>query len=245
MDTTPTVFIVDEDPLARSVVRESAKMLNLHYEEFASGREFVEAFDPSRPGCVVLESMIPGLSGMEIQQHLATHAPATPVVFVTCRITVSGAVRAMRLGALHLLEKPIREIELWEVLQEAIAMNRRRQQEAADRRRLQERIARLTAKELEVMKAVSSGASNATMAEKFSVSQRTIELRRAQVMKKLEARSLPELVRFVLAAQSEDVSGAGSPPAAKTPAHDADWLTSDSLGGNGASSPLASGAESH
>jgi len=203
MEMTPTVYVVDEDPLARRNVRQSATMLNLHCEEYASGPEFIEGLDPSRPGCVVLESRIPGISGLEIQQHLATRAPSLPVVFVTRHATVSTAVRAMRAGAVNVLEKPAREIELWETLQEALHLNQQRRQAAQKRRQAGERIDRLTEKEREVMKAVSAGASNAEMASKFGVSQRTIELRRASMMKKLRVRSLAELVRLVTAAESE------------------------------------------
>lgn len=202
MERTPTVFVVDEDPLARSSVRQSVSMLNWHCEDYASGREFFEGFDPSRPGCVVLENRIPDICGLEIQQRLAGLAPATPVVFVTGHATVSAAVRAMRAGAVHLLEKPIRETELWEVLQEAISVNQRRRQLVDRQQKAQAKIAQLTSKERDVMKGVVAGAANAEMASKFNVALRTLELRRAKMLRKLQVGSVAALIRLVTDAEN-------------------------------------------
>lgn len=207
MQTKPSVFVVDEDPLGRSTVRQVANALNVPCKEYASGLEFIEDFDPSKPGCVLLENRIPGLSGLEVQQHLAAHAPTLPVVFVTGKITVSTAVRAMRAGAIHVLEKPLREAELWDTLQEALRLNQLRRSADRQRQHAQGLIAALTAKEIQVMRGISSGLSNAAMATRLRVSQRTIELRRSKVMKKLRVNSLAELVRLVMLA--EDGNGDG------------------------------------
>jgi len=239
MEMTPTVFVVDEDPLGRSAVRQSAGTLSLHCEEFASGSEFIESLDPSRPGCVVLESRLPGLSGIEIQQRLIAQAPTLPVVFITRHATISAAVRAMRAGAVHVLEKPVREVELWDALQEAIQVNSQRRQLVHQRGEAQRRLVQLTPKEMDVMKAVTSGATNAAMASRFGVSQRTIELRRAKMMKKLEVRSLAELVRLVMSAEDACPADAPSGELLKASAHSSEWLAKEARGGNGVHYPAA------
>jgi two-component system response regulator FixJ len=238
MDMTPWVVVVDEDPLGRSVVRESASVLNLRCEEYASGLEFLERFDPARPGCVVLEIRIPGVSGFEIQQRLAAHAPETTVLFVTRQATVSAAVRAMQAGAVNFFEKPVRDGELWEALQEAIRLNHLRRQVAHKRQEAQAKIAQLTPKEWEVMKEVSSGVSNAEMAAKFGVCQRTIELRRAKVMRKLHVGSLAELVRLVMTAENGHLPDLPWRGLVGTPADAGGWFPPESKGGNGAQSGL-------
>jgi FixJ family two-component response regulator len=244
MEMTPSVFVVDEDPLGRSVIRESASALNLHCEEYASGVEFFEGFDPARPGCVVLEIRIPGVSGLEIQQRLAADAPETTVLFVTRQATVSAAVCAMRAGAVHVLEKPVRDVELWEALQEAIRLNGLRRQVAHKRQEAQAKIARLTPKEWGVMREVSSGVSNAEIAAKFGVCQRTIELRRAKMMRKLHVGSLAELVRLVMAAENGRLPDLPSRELVSTPADVGQWFPGESKGGNGAQGGLQIGAGS-
>ena len=234
MEMTPSVFVVDEDPLGRSAIRESTRVLNLHCEEFVSGLEFLEKFDPARPGCVVLEIRIPGASGFEIQQRLAALAPETTVLFVARRATVPAAVRALRAGAVHFLEKPVRDVELWEAIQEAVRLNGLRRQVARNCRESQAKIARLTPKEREVMREVSSGVSNAEMAAKFGVSRRTIELRRSKMMRKLHVGSLAELVRLVVAAEKGHLPDLPSRELVSTPAGAGGWFFPESKGGNGA-----------
>ena len=245
MEMRPSVFVVDEDPLGRSVIRESARVLNLHCEEYASGLEFLERFDPARPGCVVLEIRIPGASGLEIQQRLAADAPVTTVLFVTRQATVSAAVGAMRAGAVHFLEKPVRDVELWEALQEAIRLNGLRRQVAHRCQEAQAKIARLTPKERGVMREVSLGVSSAEMAAKFGVCQRTIELRRAKMMRKLHVGSLAELVRLVMIAENGRLPELLSRDLAATPEDAGQWFPGEPKGGNGAPGGLQIGAGLH
>jgi FixJ family two-component response regulator len=217
-------------------------VLNLQCEEYASGLKFLQEFDPARPGCVVLETRIPGAGGLEIQQRLAAHAPETTVLFVTRQATVPVAVRAMRAGAVHFLEKPVRDVELWEVIQDAIRLNDVRRQVAHHCQLSQAKIARLAPKERDVLKGVSSVVSNAQMAAKFGVSQRTIELRRAKMMRKLGVGSLAELVRLVMTAENGHLPDLPSREPVNTLADVGGWSPPGFKGGNGAQSGARIGA---
>jgi FixJ family two-component response regulator len=202
MEMTPTVYIVDEDALARSAVCQSAGMMNLRCEEYASGQAFLDALDPSRPGCVLMELKIPDLNGFELQRRLASQAPALPVVFITRHATVSTAVRAMRAGAMHVLQKPVREHELFDVLQEAMHRNQQRRsarKEAEDSKR---RVADLTAGEQQLMEMIVAGESTRAIAARLGVCVRTVELRRARLKRKLKVQSLAELLQLALTAKN-------------------------------------------
>lgn len=200
MQTPLTVFVVDADPDARSTVRRVARAMGFHCEEYRSGRAFLESVDPSGSGCVVLEMRIPDLNGFEIQKRLASQAPGLPVLFVTGQATVAAAVRAMRAGAVHVLEKPVGEQQLRDALEEAAQRNRRRQAAENFHKDAGQRIARLTPRERQMMHMILTGHTNRATASALGVCRRTVELRRAKLMKKLEVRSLAELIRLALAA---------------------------------------------
>ncbi|MHC4406168.1 MAG: response regulator transcription factor [Planctomycetota bacterium] len=205
MTTTLTVFVVDRDPLARSAVRHAAGLLNMQCEPYVSGGEFLDALDPSKPGCVVLEVRLPDMSGFEIQRHLLVEAPAMPVVFLAGRATVSIAVRAMRAGAIHFLEKPVRENELWDVLHEAAHVNQRRRRSHRQKERSIRRLGALSDKQRQLLDMILAGDSNRAMASKLGVCLRTVELRRAKLSQTLQVESLTELLQLALVANNGDV----------------------------------------
>src|ERR1700681_2401110 len=126
LQDVPTVFIVDPDPSTGVMIRDSLVGSELHCETFRSGRDFLAANHDSRPGCLVLEQRIPDMSGLQLQHRLAASGSLLPLVFVTANTHVSTAVELMRVGAIHVLEKPARSIELLSAIQEAIAQNRDR-----------------------------------------------------------------------------------------------------------------------
>src|SRR3989304_467910 len=144
-----TVFVVDSDALARNMVCDLARNMRLRYEAYASGRAFLEAYDRSRPGCLVSEVRIPDVSGLQIQRQLAIEGNPLPVIFLSAHATVAVVVRAMQGGAVHFLEKPPCEQELWEAIQEAIRVDVRGRVALLEKQRLKEKIGLLTGKERE------------------------------------------------------------------------------------------------
>jgi FixJ family two-component response regulator len=196
VDTTPTVFVVDPDSGVRDAVRDLAHLMNLRCETFASGEAFLATKESFGPGCVVLEVRIPGISGLEVQEQLNGSLPHLTRIFLTGHATVSMAVRAMRAGASHFLEKPFREHELWDAIQEAIAISRGRCQEQFRTHELRERLAQLTPKERQVLQLIAEGRSKRSIASELSICLRTVEIRRSQLMRKLGVASLAELIRF-------------------------------------------------
>lgn len=194
------VFVVDADDATRDAVRDLAHTMNLRCRAYALGQEFLDAYADSEPGCLVLDVRIPDINGFEIQERLTAQGATIPVVFLTAQATVSIAVRAMRAGALDFLEKPLRENELWNVIEEAILVDKRRRRLAAERERLTNRLAQLTPKEQEVLEMIARGKSKRDIASEIGVCVRTVELRRKQLMRRLGMRSLVELVHFAVLA---------------------------------------------
>lgn len=148
----------------------------------------------------MLEVRIPDVNGLEIQERLAAQGAVIPVVFLTTQTTVSIAVRAMRVGAVHFMEKPFREHELWDTVQEAILLDARRRRAAERCETLEGQLAQLTPKEQQVLEMIAEGKSKQVIASKAGISVRTVELRRSRLMKKLGLSNLIELVVFALSA---------------------------------------------
>ena len=202
MNSTPTVFVVDPDVSSRDVVRELVCTMNLLCEEFGSGQEFLDAYTATQPGCVVLEVKIPDVNGLEIQERLNSSGAAIPVVFLAARATLSIAVQAMRSGALHFLEKPLREYELWDTVQEAIRFDRERREARAQHGGMEQSLKRLTPKERKVLAMIAQGKPKREMASELGVCVRTVELRRSKLMEKIKVATQAELLRFALTASS-------------------------------------------
>lgn len=194
--------MVDADDGSRDAVQSLARTMNLLCETYASGSEFLEDYDPLRPGCLVLEIRIPDVNGVEIQERLAAEGSTLPVIFLTSQATVSIAVRAMRAGAVHVIEKPFREHELWDVILEAVDLDRERRLEAERRQCVRQRLAKLDAKDQSLLGMIAQGLSKEAMASELGVCVRTVELRRNQLMKKLRFKEAVELVKFALAASN-------------------------------------------
>ena len=199
-NSEPAVFVVDEDDALQKAVAEVAGMMNLRCESFHSGLEFLERFDRSRPGCVVTELRVPGTSGLQILRQLSEEGTRIPIIFVSAYGTLAIAVRAMREGAFHFLEKPVHEHEMWDAIQAAVTINRRRI--AADRWReeVRDKLGRLSFKEEQVLRMIAQGKSNSMIAAELDISIRTVEIRRAALMKKLHINRPEDLARFALLA---------------------------------------------
>jgi FixJ family two-component response regulator len=209
MECEPTVFVVDPDEATRRFVEQVVANMNLPCEAFTTGRDFLEAEVLDRPGCLVLEVRIPGVNGLQIQQHAKRQRSLLPVVFLASDATISIAVRAMRDGAVNFLEKPVREHELWDTVQEAVKLSARRQAIGMRHQHCKDRLARLTDKELQVLTLIAEGRSRKYIASALNVCVRTVELRSTSLMRKLEIDSMAELVHFAVLAMDGDAGGIG------------------------------------
>jgi two-component system response regulator FixJ len=193
----PLVYLVDDDEAIRDSLGLLLRSVGLECEVYASALEFLEAYDPGRHSCLVADIRMPGLSGLELQQRLNEQRADVPVIFITGHGDVPMAVNAMKSGASDFLQKPFRDQDLIDRIHKALAQDRERRAWRAEERIIRERVALLTPREAEVMKRVVRGHANKVIAMDLGVSQRTVELHRARVMRKLQMRSLAELVSAV------------------------------------------------
>lgn len=214
MHAEPTVFVVDENQATGEAVRRLAAMMNLRCEVFASGLDFLEflkTFDHAQWGCVVTELKVPGVNGLQLLEALATHGVMLPVIFVSGCGTLPIAVRAMRAGAFHFLEKPLHDQELWDVLEEAVTSDREHRDAARHAAALRERLATLTLKEEQVLRKIADGKANRAIAKELDVSIRTIELRRKALMQKLGVESPDDLLGLAISACKVHALDGGRP----------------------------------
>lgn len=195
-----TIYVVDDDEGVRNSLRFLLKSVGLTARTLASAQAFLESYQPKQPGCVVLDVRMPGMSGLELQQQLNLRGAIIPVIFITGHGDIPMAVEAMQHGAFDFLQKPFRDQDLIERIHRALERDARNRAALAHRDRIRERFESLTPREHEVLSLMTRGKPNKVMAAELGVSQRTVEIHRARVMDKMGARSLPELIRFALAA---------------------------------------------
>lgn len=193
-----TVFVVDDDPAVRKSLRWLMESLHLRVETFESGQAFLEQYDSQRPGCLVLDVRMPGLSGLDLQERLRERGPHVPIIVMTAYGDVPMAVRAMKHGAIHFFEKPVSEQVLLDQIQAAIAEDLSRRELVAQENVIAERYGRLTKREAEVLDKVVGGFSSREIGTQLGVSFKTVEAHRAKIMRKMEAESVPHLIRLYL-----------------------------------------------
>lgn len=198
MNDEPTIFVVDDDLPVLGSVTKLLKIIFPRVEAYASAADFLAAYDRSRPGCLVLDVAMPGMSGLELQKKLAEKKVSLPVVFLTGHGNVQMAVGAMQQGAIDFLEKPFREQELWDSVRKALEVDKENRLRQTRQMQIQKRIATLSSGEHEVLDLILEGKSNRQIAADLGLSIRTIEDRRARLMKKLHARSVAELVKLAM-----------------------------------------------
>jgi two-component system response regulator FixJ len=197
-ERSPVVFIVDDDEAVRSSLRLLLKSVGLAPNAVASAREFLDRYDPSQPGCLVLDVRMPEMSGLELQEQLNRIGAVIPVIFITGHGDVPMAVEAMQAGAFDFVQKPFRDQDLIDRIQRALEKDRATHTLLNERSLIRERLESLTPREREVLTMVTSGKPNKIMAADLGVSQRTVEIHRARVMEKMGAASLAQLVRMVM-----------------------------------------------
>ena len=199
----PIVFVVDDDESVRGSLRFLLRSTGLESHAFASSLEFLAAYDPAQPGCLLLDVRMPGMSGLELQQELNLRGAVIPVIFITGHGDIPMAVEAMRHGAHDFLQKPFRDQDLIERVQRAIAKDTKARAALEEHKAIRARLDALTPRERQVLVLMVRGEPNKIMAHELGVSQRTVEIHRARVMEKSGASSLAELVRMVMGAEPE------------------------------------------
>ncbi|MCG8429366.1 MAG: response regulator transcription factor [Chromatiales bacterium] len=200
MSNESTVFVVDDDQAMRNSLKWLIESVGMKVETYGSADEFIRNYYPGRAGCLLLDVRMPGMSGLELQEHFIDHQIRIPIIIITGHGDVPMAVRAMKAGAVDFIEKPFNDELLLESIRNALVIDVDRRAQQAERAEIATKLAQLTPREHEVMEMVTSGKANKEIASALGVSAKTVEAHRARVMEKMEAESLAELVRMVIAA---------------------------------------------
>ena len=201
-----TVFVIDDDAGVRQGLRFMLRAAGYSVEAFPSARSFLEDYHPRRSGCLLLDIQLPQMSGLELQQTLNLRGWRIPVIFITGHGTVPLAIAAMKAGAFDFIEKPLREDALVESIERALRWNDKAYEERLERATLQTRAVSLTPREREVFELVAAGEPNKAIAHHLRISFRTVELHRAHIIQKLQARSLSDLIRMAMIIMNSDPS---------------------------------------
>jgi two-component system, LuxR family, response regulator FixJ len=198
MGFEPAVFVVDDDERARKSVCALVRSLGLRAEAFSSAEEFLARYTPGCPGCLVTDIRMLGMSGLDLQERLVEQGIRLPVIVLTAFPRTRSTVRAIKAGAVTLLEKPYDEEELWDAIRKALAQEATTRAEAQRRCEIQKRASLLTPAERAVMNLIVQGKPNKIIAKQLTMSTRTIESRRHEVFAKMGVESVAELVRLAI-----------------------------------------------
>jgi len=190
------VFVIDDDSSMRVALEDLVRSVDLEVRTFAAPQEFLQSKPPDVAGCLVLDVRLPGMSGLTFQKELAKEGLALPVIFITGHGDIPMSVRAMKAGAVEFLTKPFHDQDLLDAIHAAVERDRRSRREAVRLVELRERFAMLTERERQVMTLVVIGRANKQIAGELSLSEMTVKVHRQQVMRKMHAGSLPDLVRM-------------------------------------------------
>jgi len=198
MPDTPRVYVVDDDEAMCKSMKFLITSVGLDAVIFNSSKEFIDTFDDEKASCVLLDIRMPEYSGLEIQEILNERGVKIPIIFITSHKDIHVAVKAMKAGALDFLTKPFSEQQLLDMIHKAIQLNAKWRESQKDIQSIKKSIALLSKREKEVLELVVQGKMNKVMSADLGISSKTVELHRAKIMKKMEARSLAELVRMVV-----------------------------------------------
>ncbi len=198
MNSINCVFVVDDDPAARDSVTALLRSKGLSVESYSSAEQFLAEFDRSKPGCLIVDVRMSGMTGLELQQNLIDEGVPLAVIVITGYADIRMAVAAMQAGAVNFLEKPCQDKELWDCVQRALAKEDQLWESHQRRKEIAERMDSLTESEIDVLGRIVDGKLNKQIASELDIGLRTAELRRAKVMDKMKAKSPAELVRMAL-----------------------------------------------
>lgn len=193
----PRVFVVEDDAAVRRFICQLLSSVGLRPHPFETARTFLESHTAGLPGCVLLDVRMPDMSGLELQAELAKRDPELPVIILTGHATVPVAVHAMKAGAFDFIEKPFNNDILLDRVQKAVAHSMRSSAKRQERARIESRIASLTARERQILELVVRGETNKGMARHLAISEKTVEIHRANMMTKMGAHSLAGLLRML------------------------------------------------
>ena len=195
-DDHPSISIVDDDPEFRDSVGRLLRSVGLHTQQFSSISDFLSADPSDGPTCLVLDIRMPGASGLELQRDLAAANRHVPIIFITAHGDIPMSVQAMKGGAIEFLTKPFRDQDLLDAVEAGLARDRARRESDGALSALRERFEALSSREREVMVQVTAGRLNKQIAHDLGISESTVKVHRTHLMRKMEARSLPELSRM-------------------------------------------------
>jgi FixJ family two-component response regulator len=196
LDANPTVLIVDDDAEFRDSVARLLRTVGLKTQQFSSVADFFKAVPPDGPTCLVLDVRLPGLSGLELQRELATANRQIPIVFITAHGDIPMTVQAMKGGAIEFLTKPFRDQDLLDAIETGLARDRARRDNEKALGALRERFNTLSSREREIMFQATAGRLNKQIAHEMDIAISTVKVHRTNLMRKMKARSLPELSRM-------------------------------------------------
>jgi len=193
---SPVIYIVDDDPSMRKFLRRLVSLSGLQSETFTSAEEFLHSVHPDTPGCLLLDVMMPGLSGLDLQRELSRAGLHMPIIIITGHGDIPMSVQAMKAGAVSFLTKPLQNQELLDAIQEAANLARAARNRRQELSSLRQHYELLTPRERQVFALVTTGGLNRQIAEELGISERTVKAHRKQVVKKMAAHSVAELVRI-------------------------------------------------
>jgi two-component system response regulator TtrR len=198
MDAQPTVYVVDDDASIRELVTWLMRREGVAVAAYASAREFLDAYAPGSPGCLVLDLYLPGMSGLDLQRDLAARGIGIPVIFLSGRADVPKAVQAVKDGAIDFIEKPFDYKRMVALVRDGLARDAEARERRGKNAAAAARLATLTQREREVLDRVVDGKPNRLIAEELAISIKTVEAHRARLMEKLEVDSMAELMQVAL-----------------------------------------------